>query len=479
MRLPISGLRAFCIALAVVFFSLHAVPHAAHADTKFTIRGDMDFSFQWIDRPAAFNNNPKTDSFKANQRLRLFLTARTSDALSFYSVVRIRPHYWGDGANGYALDADGVNLRVRQMRMDWREPGSPLHVRLGIIPIILPGAAFHSSILFSSGAGVQAAYDLTQNVALKLGWYRPYDDYADDSASLDHNSALDDTMDMMHVALPLKWKGYSFEPWGLHARIGKDSSFFSAKAPPITGSKTRISVTDKPTVRDNGVAWWGGLSGIISEFDPLSVKFDFAYGSLKTGEKAPNYNAEGWYADLALDYKMKWGTPGVFGWYATGSDYDDVTKRNRWGYAPPISSYDEGFNPTSFGFSDSVGVPTNFAISRHAAGHWGAGVQVADIPSFGDLKHLVRVSYYEGTNDKKLASMPNPYINRAANQDITFLTRGDSVTEVNINHEYPIYPSLTLMVGTGYLNLERGSHWKEKSGSHDAWQCVTRLRFVF
>ena len=487
MRIPlVRGLKhATTLGLACLCL---ACTTPASAKTTFSAHGDYDISGSVVDQPASLLPSGKPQAFSASQRVRLFLTARSSDSTSFFALLRFRPFRWGEGTGGGALDADQVNLRVRQARLDWREPGSPLHIRVGLIPLILPGAAFYSSVMFTSGGGVQAAYDITPAVTAKIGWYRPYDDYELNSDySIDGSNNLDDSMDLMQFSLPVNYAGFELEPWVMHGRIGKDSSYFSQKAVPVNMGITSqpgnpkmfpISVKGKNTVLDNGVAWWGGLSGIVRRFDPLSIKYDFAYGKLTTGEDTPNFNAEGWYADIAVDYKMKWGTPGLFGWYATGSDYDDVTKRNKWGYIPTISANDEGFNPTSFGFAGAAGINTGNIISRQASGHFGVGAQVKDIPSFGALRHLVRVAYFEGTNDKELASMDNPRINRAAIRDNTFLTKGDSVYEINVNHEYPIYQNLIVSVDTGYLNLNRGSHWKD-SGSQDAWQFATNFKYRF
>ncbi len=351
----------FCTVVLGLAYLCVAGNAPALAKTDFSVHGDFDMSFSWIDQPASLLPAGKPQAFGAYQRVRLFLKARTSESTSFFSVLRLRPLRWGEGNGGGALDADQVTLRVRQARLDWREPGQPLYVQVGLIPIILPGSAFNSSILFTSGAGMMVGYDISESVSAKLAWYRPYDDYDyNGDYNIDGGSQLDDTMDLVHFALPVNYAGFAVEPWVMHGRIGKDSSFFVNKAVPVSmgitpqpgnPKMTRISVKDKYTVRDNGVAWWGGFSGVVSYFNPLSIKYDFAYGKLTTGEDTPNFNAEGWYADLAIDYKMKWGTPGMFGWYATGSDYDDVTKRNKWGYIPSISANDESFNPTSFGFS--------------------------------------------------------------------------------------------------------------------------------
>ncbi len=475
----------FCTVVLGLAYLCVAGNAPALAKTDFSAHGDFDMSFNWIDQPASLLPAGKPQAFGAYQRVRLFLKARTSESTSFFSVLRLRPLRWGEGNGGGALDADQVTLRVRQARLDWREPGQPLYVQVGLIPIILPGSAFNSSILFTSGAGMMVGYDISESVSAKLAWYRPYDDYsADNDGAQIAGTNLNDEMDMVFFSVPMNFaeQKISFEPWGLYANIGKDSSFWRDRTTPVASGT--LGVTDRiqgnlRTMEDDGTGWWGGFAGKIGSFEDLDIKFDFAYGSIKTSETGENFNTRGGYADLAIDYRQPWGTPGIFGWYATGSDYDDVHNKNTWGYIPTISAFDEQFNPTSFGFGGGTAIVQDSIISRQASGHWGIGAQVKDISFTPGLTHLVRFAYYQGTNDKKLANDARTRaVTSPGGNDNTFLTTQDSVFEVNLNHQYPIYENLVLSVDTGYLYLDRGSEWNDDS-SQNAWQVVTNLKYSF
>ena len=472
-------LAAFCFCLA------GALPQAFAEETKFTVKGDMDIAFNWTDNRGLNNKGKGEDAFIANQRIRLFLTARTSESTKLFTLLRIRPHSWGDTRNGYGLDSDGVNMRMRQMYLDWQEPGNPLHLRVGIVPIAMPESAFHNSVLYSTVAGAVAEYAFNDTFSAKLGLYRPYDDYsADNDGAQIAGTNLNDEMDMVFFSVPMNFaeQKINFEPWGLYANIGKDSSFWRDRTTPVASGT--LGVTDRiqgnlRTMEDDGTGWWGGFAGKIGSFEDLDIKFDFAYGSIKTSETGENFNTRGGYADLAIDYRQPWGTPGIFGWYATGSDYDDVHNKNTWGYIPTISAFDEQFNPTSFGFGGGTAIVQDSIISRQASGHWGIGAQVKDISFTPGLTHLVRFAYYQGTNDKKLANDARTRaVTSPGGNDNTFLTTQDSVFEVNLNHQNPIYENLVLSLDTGYLYLDRGSEWNDDS-SQNAWQVVTNLKYSF
>ena len=77
--------------------------------------------------------------------------------------------------------------------------------------------------------------------------------------------------------------------------------------------------------------FWAGLPVAITAFDPLNIEFDINYGYveamgrydvLKRGVESVlgSSKREGWLVKALVEYKMDWGTPGIFGWYASGDD---------------------------------------------------------------------------------------------------------------------------------------------------------------
>ena len=76
-----------------------------------------------------------------SQRVRLQLDAVASEALSGTVFFEIGHQYWGKGANGAAMGADGMVVKVRQAYLDWIVPQTDLKIRMGIQNLSLPSAA--------------------------------------------------------------------------------------------------------------------------------------------------------------------------------------------------------------------------------------------------------------------------------------------------------------------------------------------------
>lgn len=136
--------------------------------------------------------------------------------------------------------------------------------------------------------------------------------------------------------------------------------------------------------------------------------------------------------------------------------------------------FDFGFNPTSFGFKDALGINEDGAMSWKAGGRWGIGAQVKDISFIDNLSHTVRLAYYRGTNENNLAGLPNTDYG-----NITVMTKGDAAIEANLIHDWKIEEHVSLYVNMGYINLDRGDAWKNDRNASDAWQFGTNLRYKF
>lgn len=442
-------------------------PGKAAADTSINISGDYDISFNWADGQS-FTNKKGGDNFETLQRIRIFTTVRVSERLQLFSLLRILPNRWGHSSPdhigaGYGLDADSVSLRSRHLYLDW-QPIDDLRIRMGMIPVALPYAAFRNGVLDTTAGGVHASYAITDWLNIEGFWARPYDNYDQYESS--------NKMDFIYAALPMNFTAQKvqFHPWFLYSLIGKNSSYWNDRIPAVTFGGPRT------TVDDNGRAWWAGFSGKFSP-DNWVFKTDFAYGSLKSEEGGFNYNASGWYAALAVDYKTEWGIPGVFGWYASGSDADDAYDDNKWGTMPTISTFGDGFAPTSFGFKAGQSVNRDGTVSWVPSGKWGVGLQVTDISFIEKLKHTIRVAYYSGTNDKELAGDKRALAN--TRRDFVLMTKGDHAIEVNFNHEYKIYENLILGVDMGYINMERCKEWGSEQKIDDAWAVSVGFKYKF
>ncbi len=493
---PRSNIGAMMVALCLLF----AYPAKSFA-VDFHVFGDMDFAFNWLDN-ARYDSEDKRDKFTVNQRLRLTVEARVSENLKGVAMFRMAPAAWGRSKQGpvdagYALDGDGVNLRNRFLFLDWAPSSMPLQIRMGLIPLSLPFTSYRNGILDSSGGGIAASYQFNDAFAATAFWARPFDSYDNDSSATSktdtniYGKNLMDEMDLFFLSLPMTFSsaGVKVTPWAMYSTIGKDSAYwgsFTARGAPAAGGGT----TDWNGIAENAQAWWLGLAARFDMFDPLSIRADVAYGDMRsdTGRFGDEvlYNSRGWSSSFIVDYKLGWGVPGFFAFYASGSDADDVEKNQQWGYAPNLSSFNEGFGPTSYGFGDRWGVNYAPSISGVNSGHWGLGLQIANINIWKDWSHTIRVAYYQGTNDKDLVKAgTKPYnISSASGSPIIYdpqlMTTEDHAWEVNFNHFYKIYENLEVGWNLGYVNLDRGDNWdKRYRDNPNSWQLATNFKYTF
>ena len=149
--------RIFCLAVLTCLFLWHGPPGAFAVDFK--IWGDTDISLGWASHTGFSNTKRSNDNFDVRQRVRVWTSAQVSENLKAYMMFRIATATWGRRGGGYALDADEVVIRTRFLFLDWQPESTDLTIRMGIIPVNIPKAAFFSGILDTSAGGISLAYN--------------------------------------------------------------------------------------------------------------------------------------------------------------------------------------------------------------------------------------------------------------------------------------------------------------------------------
>ena len=230
-------------------------------------------------------------------------------------------------------------------------------------------------------------------------------------------------------------------------------------------------------------------------FDPLNIEFDINYGYAEAmGRydivKRLNGNdivrgsteRQGWLAKALVEYKMDWGTPGIFGWYASG---DDGNVKNGSERMPSLVATG---NFTSFMGDGNLGwVNQDYNLSY--AGTWGLGLQLRDMSFLEDLSHTFRVAYWGGTNSTSMVKyMKNAYDwnDGTSNYDGPYLTTEDGLVEFNLVNSYKIYENLEMNLELDYLvNCMDNDTWK-KAGSRnssfekqDMWKAQVVFAYSF
>ena len=240
----------------------------------------------------ASNHNKAADTddiFGASQRVRLQLDAVASEALSGTVFFEIGDTHWGKNGDGGAMGADQKIVELKNAYIDWMVPNTDLKFRMGIQGIQLPNVAGGSAVFDDDVAGVVASYQFNENVGLTTFWARPFNDnWAADDKHPDRKTNYQDNMDLFALMVPLTFDGVKLTPWGMFASIGsntfrndssKNYAYVGNKINGVNGGYALSGLfplradllSHKEKLNAYGTAWWGGLSGEITKWDPFRI----------------------------------------------------------------------------------------------------------------------------------------------------------------------------------------------------------------
>ena len=454
------------------------------------------------------------DTFNAGQRIRLQLDAVASETLSGTVFFEIGDQMWGQSESGGALGADSTSVvKLKNAYIDWMVPNTDLKLRMGLQAVALPNVAGGSAIMDGDAAAVVASYQFNENVGLTALWMRPLNDNytgtnADGEAYGNGYKNYLDNMDLFALMLPLKFDGVELTPWAMYGLQGKNTRFNEGGVETADGALNVTLPGYYPgmnfgpgglghTGKSYGSMFWAGLPVAITAFDPLNIEFDINYGYveamgrydvLKRGVESVlgNSKREGWLVKALVEYKMDWGTPGIFGWYASG---DDGNVKNGSERLPSIAG---SGNFTSFMGDGNLawGTGYNFYDNNLTyAGTWGVGLQIADVSFVEDLKHTFRVAYWGGTNSPSMVKYMGSAVawdDTTAVQDGPSLTTNDGLLEFNLVNSWQIYENLEANLGLGYIiNMMDRDTWDKSYVSdrnwskQDAWKAQLIFAYSF
>ena len=505
--------RITTLLLAALFsFSCVAAAHASsNVDVK--VKGRWDFSFTAVfnggfdkdgDRNGTHRND---DNFTANQRIRTQVNFIMSENLQAVLQFEIGGLTWGrstaaTGKNaGGGLGADGVNVETKHAYLDWMVPDTGLHIRMGLQAVALPSSDLGSPLLDDDVAAVVASYKFNDTFALTAFWARPFDDRRNDSGNLARS--FDDETDLFGLVLPISLDGATISPYFMYGKVGAASGFYGDFTIP-TGAAARGNTS-------SASAWWMGAAAEVNMFDPLTLTAEFTYGSIGRNDVADDFadisnafgrfnevSSRGWYLAATLDYKLDWGTPGIFGWYSSGDKASDVSGKARLGRMPTVHG-DQDF--TSFGMDGAAGdgAGSGYLMGESVIGTWGLGLQIADVSFIKNLKHTLRFTYYNGTNDHRVVrngrggsgtamwgdaadfNEKMALIGAGADgQTVNYLTTKDHAYEINFDHKYKIYENLAAILELGVIKIDRDEKtWGRDFQNDAAYKAAIAFEFRF
>ena len=440
------------------------------------------------------------DNFEPSQRLRLKLDAIASESLSGTVFFEIGESFWGQASTGAALGSDAANIRLKNAFIDWAMPDSKIRTFMGIQNITTPSMASGNSILNDDVAAVVVNAQISEQIGVTAFWARPYNDnypgWTNASGKTLRAGYLDN-VDAFGLTVPLTFDGVSITPWGMYAAsgpnafrgnvnssgspfgnlengLGESSSYYSAGMLPVGGARHR-DFSNANTAQNGrkltsyGNAWWGGITGDISLFDPFDLMFDFEYGSSQYNDDG-RLNRHGWFASLLAQYKLDWATPGIYFWYGSGDDSNPANGSERM----PALDPDNANNYSYFAFDGAPYLERTALIGNNMAGTWGIGARLNNISFIDSLTSVVRVNYIGGTNSPvmgKKMSLANIWANGTAlSNDVAassslgmpglYMTTLDHALELGTTNYYQLYENFTICLEAGYIAL-----WLDTSDS--------------
>ena len=391
--------------------------------------------------------------------------------------------------NGGVLGSRSANIVTKFAYLDWVVPGTDLKVRMGMQPWFWPSYAtgtINPGDGDGFGTGILVNAPINDNVGVTAGWMRATSGFRRGNVVTDKHT--DDNLDMFLLTLPIKGEGFRLTPWATFAAVGKDQSGWAKSTSwkqftPLvaaasaglaeSGHAQNVTAQNIGQVRGNSTAWWGGLGGELTMFDPFRFAFDASYSNVDADYSA--LDRSGWMLGLAMSYKTAYGVPTLKFWYTSGDDGNVKNGSER----PTVNG---NFNTSAsvlFGDGTLAGNMVQDAGAAKA-GTWGLSAQWNKASFIEGLFHNFRVTYVQGTSSSKMAK----YVEKT--ELGKYLTTKDSVVEVSLDNVYSIYRNLAAMLEVAYLfeNMD-GDMWGKElgidGGAHfsNAWRVDLKFMYTF
>ncbi len=457
------------------------------------------------------------DSFDVVERINLQFEATASEYLSATVFLEIGDIRSGQASSGGALGADSTAvIKVRHAYLDWLVPNSSLTLRMGLQSIRLPGFALDSPVFDDDAAAIVASYAVNENVSITAFWMRPFNDNFNGTDEYVENFM--DNFDLGGVLVPMTFKNLKMTPWlmagafgpNMYAPYGVNSATnaMTVKFPPIVQGIDNFQVKDGlfPAVFSSrrplaslypdeySTVFWAGFTAQVTTLKPWNFVFDAIYGSVST--QYEDLNRAGWFGMFLAEYRMKWGTPGLYIWYFSGDDDNPNNGSERLPYIATTNNYANSLS--SFGYRGSVTMGGGKGVlGTNPTGTWGIGARIKNMSFVENLSHIFRVNYFRGTNHPQMAA----YItgrdlsddagravyrnNTDFNSFGTYLTTKDAGIEINFDTRYKLTENLSVIFEAAYIHLwlDEGTWGKYQNlaGStlhyKDAWK--TSLHFIY
>lgn len=458
---------------------------ASAVDVK--MDGEYLFNFILGERVATGDNFDN-----AGQRLRLGMAFTASESLSGYFQVQVGTaadsttvYDWGSDTSG-----NSTKIGMRQAYVDWVIPQTAVKVRMGRQLVGLPEDAFGKNAImypaWQGRDGIVVTSPVTDWLDLTAFWLRGAYSSVNSDGGTSADTVKSEKSDFFSLAAAFKFDGFSFTPYVMYAALDKGANV-SATTDGNSFGLMKGPDWEEMTLSADGNAFWIGSNFVMSYFDPFVLKLSGAYGGINyegkgqfsyteeatgdlvSAEFGNMNNREGWYVQGKASYKTTCGTPIVGAWFGSGDDNDAQYARQGW-----IPTFNGRFHPT-FGYTAGEFALYDTTTRHNIAGTWGVQLGIEDVSFLEDLSHKFTVTYFQGTNDNKLASAMSPW---------EYMTEDDSVVEFNLSSVYKIYRNLTACLELAYMitDYDKGDHENWATGrdiDKDGWSTALSFAYKF
>ncbi len=396
----------------------------------------------------SFTNND--GAFNAAQRIRINFDLIAGESLSGRVQLQVansdaRPNYYSWGVS--SVGGPGNSVTARLAYLDWNIPSTDVRIRMGRQEVTLPGYAFLTPVLSGGNPadGVTVHAPINDMVAVNVGWLRAAAEMQKWGTAHNPHSSFD----LAYLTVDVSADGFKVTPWGMIGFVGPDASDGrktlgkDATAPHTapwdaqSWSAANKGIAGLGGLTEDTVAYWVGIGGELTLFDPFKFTADFMY----SGNDADGYaERRGWYAALGAEVKLSMATPFLRGWYASGDDADSGES----GRMLTVGAY--GAWDASSIYFDANG-RLNATIDRCSPdGTWGAQLGVKNVSFIEDLSHALSLTYVQGTNNTNRVtdgSVVPAGGTSLVNNPVSYMTTADSLWEVDFLSSYKLYKNLT------------------------------------
>ncbi|GAB6162743.1 outer membrane homotrimeric porin [Desulfothermus naphthae] len=429
-----------------------------------------------------FDDDTDENEFTAAQRLRPYFDFIANENLKATLALEYDTT-WGKKSRNALGDAGGAagmdtttNTELKRAMLTFKWPNTNILFKIGAQGMSLPGT-FGGELNREGGVSPVFNGDITGAIVsaqindmfgITFGWARPWVN-EDDNALI--GSESDENIDAFFLTVPVRIEGTQVTPYFLYATIGDRA--YPAEGQVFLHSGGLQAYYNTGTLKeDDSDLWYAGMYYEISMFEPIVVKGNIIYGKLDSDIEYRNGarnedeigEREGWYVDLAIDYKMDFMTPSLYGYYMSGDDDDPwdgsecipILASDGWGTPGGFAIGDTTF----FDFNDN-----NYGLVQESpTGLWLIGFALKDISLIENLKSTFAIEYGKGTVDSDLIKKyGSDYVAQIDGNYV--LTDEDSFIQVMLTNKYKIYENLAAVLELGYASLDMDDDtWENRKG---------------